>query len=189
MNQFADESLEAMLSLLWTDGIVEVRPDHERERRKGAPEVIFGETKEPAQIVTMARALLASSGRVIISRVRSEALAVVKDAFAEYHVQVHEAAHIITIYAPDYVPRSTGGRVAVISAGTSDIPVAEEAALIASEMGCQVTCIYDVGVAGLHRLFGPLNELLARGVDAIVVAAGMDGALPSVGGRAWCRYR
>jgi NCAIR mutase (PurE)-related protein len=86
----------------------------------------------------------------------------------------------MTIYAPDYEPRSTGGQVAVISAGTSDIPVAEEAALIASEMGCQVTCIYDVGVAGLHRLFGPLGELLSRGVDAIIVVAGMDGALPSV---------
>jgi len=180
VSQFADESLEAMLPLLGPDGIVEVRPDHQRERRKGAPEVIFGETKEPAQIVTMARALLASSGRAIISRMRSEAIGVVKDAFAEYRVQVHEAARIITIYAPGYVPRSTGGRVAVISAGTSDIPVAEEAALIAGEMGCQVTCIYDVGVAGLHRLFGPLNELLAKGVDAIIVAAGMDGALPSV---------
>jgi NCAIR mutase (PurE)-related protein len=70
--------------------------------------------------------------------------------------------------------------VGIISAGTSDIPVAEEAAIIAEEMGCQVTCIYDVGVAGLHRLVEPLRNLLSSGVDAIVVAAGMDGALPSV---------
>ena len=86
----------------------------------------------------------------------------------------------MVIYSPDYVHRSTGGQVGVISAGTSDIPVAEEAALIAEEMGCQVTCIYDVGVAGLHRLVNPLRDLLARGTDAIIVAAGMDGALPSV---------
>ena len=68
----------------------------------------------------------------------------------------------------------------MISAGTSDIPVAEEAALMAEEMGCEVTCIYDVGVAGLHRLVAPLRELITRGTDAIIVAAGMDGALPSV---------
>ena len=68
----------------------------------------------------------------------------------------------------------------MICAGTSDIPVAEEAALMAEEMGCEVTCIYDVGVAGLHRLVAPLRELLTRGTDVIIVAAGMDGALPSV---------
>ncbi len=76
--------------------------------------------------------------------------------------------------------RSTGGLVGVISAGTSDIPVAEEAALIAEEIGCHVTRIYDVGVAGLHRLMEPLRNLLSNGVDVIIVAAGMDGALPSV---------
>ena len=95
-------------------------------------------------------------------------------------VRVREVAHAVVIYRADYVRRGTGGHVGVISAGTSDIPVAEEAVLIAEEMGCRVTCIYDVGVAGLHRLIGPLHDLLANEVDAIVVAAGMDGALPSV---------
>jgi NCAIR mutase (PurE)-related protein len=178
LNHHADESWEP--PLLSEKGFIEIRPDYGREQRKGAPEVVFGETKDAAQIVAMARALLASSGRVIISRIRPEAIEVVREAFTGYRVQVREAARAICIYGPDYRPRSTGGRVAVISAGTSDIPVAEEAALIAREMGCEVTCIYDVGVAGLHRLFGPLNELLARGVDAIIVVAGMDGALPSV---------
>ncbi len=178
MSQDADESWK--LHLPGEEGFIEIRPDHGREQRKGAPEVVFGETKDAAQIVAMARALLASSGRVIISRIKPEAVGVVREAFTGYRVQVREAARAISIYGPDYQPRSTGGQVAVISAGTSDIPVAEEAALIAREMGCEVTCIYDVGVAGLHRLFGPLNELLSRGVDAIIVAAGMDGALPSV---------
>jgi pyridinium-3,5-biscarboxylic acid mononucleotide synthase len=180
VSQFADDAWEAVLHVSGQDGFVDIRPDHEREQRKGAPEVIFGESKEPAQIVAMARALLASSGRAIISRARPEVAGAVREAFAGYRVQVREVARAIIIYGPAYQPRSTGGRVAVISAGTSDIPVAEEAALVAGEMGCQVTCIYDVGVAGLHRLFGPLDDLLARGVDAIVVAAGMDGALPSV---------
>jgi NCAIR mutase (PurE)-related protein len=104
----------------------------------------------------------------------------VSAAFQEDTVRVHEVARAMVIYRPDYVPVRTGGHVGVISAGTSDVPVAEEAALIAEEMGCQVTCIYDVGVAGLHRLFEPLRDLLAHDVDVVIVAAGMDGALPSV---------
>ena len=159
---------------------IETRPDPGREQRKGTPEVIFGESKDVAQIIAMAQGLLKGSGRAIISRVRPAAIAPLQEAFQAYTVSVREAARAVVIYRPDYVRRRTGGLVGVISAGTSDIPVAAEAALIAEEMGCQVTCIYDVGVAGLHRLVEPLRDLLSNGVDAIVVAAGMDGALPSV---------
>ena len=159
---------------------IEIRPDSQREQRKGVPEVVFGETKETGQIITMARNILAESGRVIISRVRTEAIEALRESFQTYTMRIREAARAVVIYRPDYVRRSTGGYVGVISAGTSDIPVAEEAALIAEEMGCEVTCIYDVGVAGLHRLLGPLRDLLSKEVDAIIVAAGMDGALPSV---------
>jgi len=160
--------------------VIGIRPDFEREQRKGVPEVIFGETKETSQIVAMAGALLARSGRAIISRVRSETVEVLCESFQAYDIRVREAARMVSIYRPDYVHRSTGGQVGVISAGTSDIPAAEEAALVAEEMGCKVTCIYDVGVAGLHRLVTPLRDLLRNGTDAIIVAAGMDGALPSV---------
>ena len=160
--------------------VVETRPDSGREQRKGAPEVIFGETKETQQIIAMAKGLLTGTGRAIISRMPSHAISPVREAFQAYTVRMYEATRAMVIYSPEYVKRSTGGRVGVISAGTSDIPVAEEAAVIAEEMGCRVTCIYDVGVAGLHRLMTPLSDLLADGVDAIIVAAGMDGALPSV---------
>jgi len=160
--------------------VIEIRPDLQREQRKGVPEVIFGETKEIGQIITMARNILEETGRAVISRVQPEAVEALRESFQAYTVHFREAAHAVVIYRPDYVRRSTGGLVGVISAGTSDIPVAEEAALIAEEMGCDVTCIYDVGVAGLHRLVEPLRSLLAREVDAIIVAAGMDGALPSV---------
>lgn len=160
--------------------VVETRPDSGRERRKGAPEVIFGETKETAQIIAMAQGLLAGTGRAIISRIPSASIAPVRETFHAYTVRMRDAAHAMVIYSPEYVRRSTGGHIGVISAGTSDIPMAEEAALIAEEMGCRVTCIYDVGVAGLHRLISPLSDLLTDGVDAIIVAAGMDGALPSV---------
>lgn len=163
-----------------TSSAIEIRPDPGREQRKGVPEVIFGETKEPHQIIAMAQGLLAKSGRAIISRVRPDTIGPLQAAFQEYTVRIREAARIVVIYMPDYVRRSTGGHVGVISAGTSDIPVADEAALIAEEMGCRVTCIYDVGVAGLHRLVQPLRDLLSAEVDVVIVAAGMDGALPSV---------
>jgi len=160
--------------------VVETRADPGREQRKGVPEIIFGESKDIAQIIAMAQGLLAGSARAIISRVRPEMIAPLQEAFQGYTLRVAELARSLVIYRPGYVRPSTGGHVGVISAGTSDIPVAEEATLIAEEMGCQVTRIYDVGVAGLHRLMEPLRELLSADADVIVVAAGMDGALPSV---------
>ena len=163
-----------------TSSAIEIRPDVHREHRKGVPEVIYGETKDIEQIVAMTRKILDESGRTIISRVSSDAIEVLSGVFNTYNVRVHRAARAVVIYKFDYVHRSTGGHVGIISAGTSDVPIAEEAALIAGEMGCEVTCIYDVGVAGLHRLFEPLRNLLSKDVDAIIVAAGMDGALPSV---------
>jgi NCAIR mutase (PurE)-related protein len=159
---------------------IETRPDPGREWRKGVPEVIFAETKDNTQVVSMARGLLNGSGRAIISRLRPEAIPVVKAAFVDYSIHLREASRAMVIYAPGYKRLRTGGHVGVISAGTSDIPIADEASLIAEEMGCRVTSIYDVGVAGLHRLVTPLRNLLADNVDVIIVAAGMDGALPSV---------
>lgn len=160
--------------------VIEIRPDVHREQRKGVPEVIFGETKNIDQIISMTRTLLDTTGRTIISRVPTEAIEVLREVFSSFHVRVYGTARAVVISKPDYILHRTGGQVGVISAGTSDIPVAQEAALIAEEMGCEVTCIYDVGVAGLHRLLDPLRNLLSKEVDAIIVAAGMDGALPSV---------
>ena len=160
--------------------IIETRADPRREQRKGVPEIVFGESKDVTQIMAMVEGLLAESGRAIISRVRPEMLAPLQTAFQGYRLRVAELARSLVIYRPGYLRPSTGGHVGVISAGTSDIPAAEEATLIAEEMGCQVTRIYDVGVAGLHRLMEPLRELLSADADVIIVAAGMDGALPSV---------
>lgn len=159
---------------------IEIRPDPARERRKGVPEVIFGETKTTAQVLSMAHSLLDGTGRALVSRVRPETLAALRREFQGHTLRVREAAHALAIYQPGYELARTGGKVGVLSAGTSDVPVAEEAALMAEEMGCEVTCIYDVGVAGLHRLLEPLRALLVSGVDVLIVAAGMDGALPSV---------
>ena len=163
-----------------SQSIDEAIPDFGRERRKGIPEVILGENKTDAQIVSIAHAFLRANGRALLSRVRPELFGRLYDEFADCHIILREPARAAAIYRQGGFPPKTGGRVGLLSAGTSDIPYAEEARLIAEAMGCVVTPIYDVGVAGLHRLLQPLKALLTEGVDAIVVAAGMDGALPSV---------
>jgi pyridinium-3,5-biscarboxylic acid mononucleotide synthase len=159
---------------------LDVRPDFGRAARKGVPEVILTGTKNEQQIIDIARAFLDQTGRAILSRLRPGMASRVREAFAEYQVDERGSGRIMAVHAPDYVRPCMGGCIAVITAGTSDVPVAEEARLIAQEMGCDVATLYDVGVAGLHRLLGPLRDLLDTGVDALVVAAGMDGALPSV---------
>jgi NCAIR mutase (PurE)-related protein len=158
----------------------EAQLDIGRERRRGIPEVIFAENKTDAQVLALARAFVRRNGRALISRMRPEVFGRLGEEFAECDLVLREAARAAAIYQRGLLPQPTGGRIGLMSAGTSDIPVAEEARLVAEAMGCEVEVIYDVGVAGLHRLLGPLRSLLNKGVDVCVVAAGMDGALPSV---------
>jgi NCAIR mutase (PurE)-related protein len=103
-----------------------------------------------------------------------------REHFQGYRVQEFPRARMAVIRRPDYLPRLTGGRVGIVTAGTADAAYAEQAQVVAEEMGCETSIIYDVGVAGLHRLVQPLHRLFEDRVDVIIVAAGMDGALPSV---------
>jgi pyridinium-3,5-biscarboxylic acid mononucleotide synthase len=156
-------------------------PDIERHNRIVVPEVILADSKSIDRALDIAEAFLERTGRAILSRVNGQ---LYEQLAARYggRLEWHPASRMAIVREPDHEPPPlTGGRVGVITAGTSDQPVAEEAALILREMGCSVTTAYDVGVAGLHRLFEPLRRLLAEAqVDVIIVAAGMDGALPSV---------
>ena len=161
-------------------GAQDTRPDFGRVARKGVPEVILAATKSEEQVIAAAWAFVERTGRALLSRPRPEMVARLTAAFAECLVEVRGAGRMVAIHAPGYVSPRTGGRVGVLTAGTSDVPIAEEARLMAEEMGCEVATLYDVGVAGLHRLLGPLRDMLDAGADALVVAAGMDGALPSV---------
>ncbi len=166
-----------------TDPLVEqARPDFERARRKGVPEVILADRKTEEQCLAIARAFLQRGGRALLSRVSPELRVRLEEEFAgEAACEWYEAARAAVLRGPGFRVQSSGGRVGVITAGTSDLPAAEEAALLAREMGCEVSAAYDVGVAGLHRLFEPLARLLEEvRVDVLIVAAGMDGALPSV---------
>ena len=156
-------------------------PDLHRHDRIVVPEVILAETKAVERALEIAEAFLARTGRAILSRVPDALHSALVSRFAD-QLEWHPASRMAIVRAPGQAPpAATGGRIGVITAGTSDQPVAEEAALVLREMGCAVTTAYDVGVAGLHRLFGPLRHLLGEAqVDVIIVAAGMDGALPSV---------
>ncbi len=157
------------------------RLDLGRTVRKGVPEVLLAERKTPEQTIAIAQRLLAAQGRAIISRVPPVTVAALEAAFGDTVRWERGAAdRVIVLRAPDNEPPIPDSQVGIIAAGTSDLPVAEEAAVVCREMGCQVHTVFDVGVAGLHRLFEPLRTLLSVPVDVIIVAAGMDGALPSV---------
>jgi NCAIR mutase (PurE)-related protein len=148
--------------------------DTHRALRKGFPEVVFGAGKTPAQVVKIARTLVAHEQRVLITRITAEHARALRKQFK--HAVHHELARCITIEKKP-LPRREG-RIAVICAGTSDLPVAEEAAVTAEIMGNRVERIVDVGVAGLHRILSRLATI--QKANVLVVVAGMEGALPSV---------
>ena len=148
--------------------------DYSRLERTGCPEVIYGAGKTPDQIEEIARSLLAAGQNVLATRLNGEALDYLNRAFPA--ADMHPEARLMRI-APNPVPR-TAGFVGIVSAGTSDQYVAEEAALTAEFLGSRVVRYRDCGVAGLHRLVSHLDSI--RQATALVAVAGMEGALPSV---------
>ena len=152
------------------------RPDHHRALRTGFPEVIFGAGKTHEQVVAIAESVAGRGQNVLVTRTSAEVHRAVAGRFPA--AVFHEAARCITLTVAD--PEPLPGRVAVVCAGTSDVPVAEEAAVTAEFYGAAVDRIHDVGVAGLHRLMD--KSATIREADVVVVAAGMEGALPSVVG-------
>ncbi len=172
----AEEAVEQLADLPYEDlGFAKV--DHHRALRRGFPETVFAESKTPPQVVEIMRALSARSDLIIASRASAEMFEAVQRELPE--AQYHDVARIIRIGEipepdPDMRP------VVVVTAGTSDMPVAEEAIVTAQVGGCRVVRVNDVGVAGLHRLLAHREELLSASV--IIVVAGMEGALPSVVG-------
>lgn len=156
------------------------RPDFERVKRKGVPEIILAENKSVAQSLAIMASFLEKTGRAILSRVPPQLEAALLESYAE-SLEWYPASRTAIVRREGGTMPRTGGRVGIVTAGTSDQPVAELAAIVCQEMGCEVYSVYDVGVAGLHRLFEPLQQLLeVHQVDVIIVVAGMDGALPSV---------
>ena len=181
------------------------RLDMNRDLRKGVPEVIYAPRKRDSELEMIVRRFLADRGLALVSRLtpeRAERLRLALTAEADapaasgtaaltvaapaagpvegLRFEYQDDAEVLAAYTPRYLPPEPGGCVGLLTAGTSDIPVAEEAALIITHMGCRVERGYDTGVAGMHRLLEPLTRMIESGVDVLVVVAGMEGALPSV---------
>lgn len=174
-NLSADDAAEKLKNLSY-ENIGYARIDHSRADRQGFPEVIFGEGKTTEQILGIFERLLARSPNVLITRTNADVYGEIRNIFSE--AEWHESAKLIRVRR-DKEELGTG-EISVVTAGTSDIPVAEEAALVAETMGNRVKRIWDAGVAGIHRILSE-REILQNS-RVIIVAAGMEGALPSVVG-------
>jgi NCAIR mutase (PurE)-related protein len=154
------------------------RLDLGRTARRGLPEVVLGAGKSPADVARLTVALAREQGQGLASRLSDAHWEALEDA--SNGLEVVRYANAGRVLRPGWRPRALGGRVALITAGSSDVPVADEARMLVEACGHEARLECDVGVAGLHRLLGPLAEVVAWNADVVVVCAGMDGVLPGV---------
>jgi len=180
--QISIDEAERLLRILAIEEVGNLaRIDIGREYRKGVPEIILADGKSPRDLADISLKMLSENGRAILSRITKEQMeAVVNSLPKDVTLQIHDKARMIVIRKKNFTVEKSGGKIGILTAGTSDIPVAEEARIIAEEMGCQVITFYDVGVAGIHRLLPSLKRMITEDVDVIIVVAGREGALPSV---------
>ena len=150
--------------------------DLDRERRTGVPEVVLAEGKAVPHLVEIVKAMVGSRGRAIVTRASPEAMEAL--GRLPFRQKRHPEAGIVVLLGPGFRPARAGGTVAILSAGTSDYRVAEEARVIAEQLGCHVVSAHDVGVAGVHRILDRKKALERAAV--IIVVAGMEGALASL---------
>jgi NCAIR mutase (PurE)-related protein len=166
-----------------SDDLGFARVDHARSLRQGMPEVVFAQGKTPDQVASIMQRIARSAGAALATRATSEAFEATHALLPQ--AQYHALARVITVGGPLRQPAPDAGTALIVCAGTSDLPVAEEAALTVWFLGARVERLNDVGVAGLHRLLAARDQLLSARV--LVVVAGMEGALPSViGGLVSC---
>jgi NCAIR mutase (PurE)-related protein len=171
-----DQAIAQLKSLPFED-LGYARIDHHRSLRKGFPEVIWGEGKSSTQILSIMKEMMSKGQNILITRLDEKKAKGIRKAFPKcrYYARSKVLTYLI------HPVRSQGkGTILVITAGTTDIPVAEEAVVTAQFMGNHVETLYDVGVAGIHRLLSERERL--EGARVLVVVAGMEGALPSVVG-------
>ncbi|MFX1427520.1 MAG: nickel pincer cofactor biosynthesis protein LarB [Promethearchaeota archaeon] len=180
-------SIEEAEKLLKANHIEEVgdlaKLDVFRRTRTGTPEVIFAQNKDPLMVIEIAKKFLQSKQFAIISRYTDAQKILIKKSFEKsevYDIDIRELGKILIIKEKTFEFPKKGGIVGIITAGSSDIPIAIEAEVIAKAMGCKVITTYDVGIAGIHRIFTPLSEMIKNAVHIIIVCAGMEGTLPGL---------
>jgi NCAIR mutase (PurE)-related protein len=158
------------------------RFDAAREQRRGVPEAVLADEKPPDAVATLAAAAVETTGRALVTRADDATASAVRERIGAGHpdadVTVHDRSGFVVAHAADFEPPDVSATVAVVSGGTADAAVAEEATVIAREMGATVDLVEDVGVASIARLLDARETL--DGADALVVAAGREGALPTV---------
>ena len=180
-------SIEEAERLLRANHVEEVgdlaKLDIFRKIRTGTPEVIFAQNKEPEMVIEITKKFLQSKQFAIISRYNVDQKILIDKTFEKaenYDIDINDLGKILVIKEKSYEFPKKDGIVGIITAGSSDIPVAIEAEVIAEAMGCKVITTYDVGIAGIHRIFTPLSEMIKKGVHIIIVCAGMEGTLPGL---------
>jgi NCAIR mutase (PurE)-related protein len=154
-----------------------------RKLRTGIVEVIYAENKSPHLLIEIIKSFLKRNKFAIISRYKEDQLQLIEKTYLnnqEYEMDINDQAKTMIIKSVKFQFEKKKGVVGIITAGSSDIHVAEEAKVIAQAMGCKVLTSYDLGIAGVHRIFQPLSNMIKNGVQVLIVCAGMEGTLPGV---------
>ncbi|MDI3483282.1 MAG: pyridinium-3,5-biscarboxylic acid mononucleotide synthase [Candidatus Methanomethylophilaceae archaeon] len=152
--------------------------DHARQLRSGLPEVIYGLSKDPETVADIVEGALEHRDLVIVSRVNGDHYDAVRRRIGEGDLVYERLARILVIDRRTH--KEVRGKVGIITAGTSDIAIAEEARVFLEVLGCECLCFHDVGIAGMHRFLEPMRVVLEKDVDVLIVLAGMEGALPTL---------
>jgi NCAIR mutase (PurE)-related protein len=180
-------SLEDAEKLLKANLIEEVgdlaKLDVFRKTRTGTPEIIFAQNKSPQMLIDIISRFLKSKKFAIISRYNEKQKNIILEEFETNNdviIENFDLGKIMILKESSFDFEKKGGIVGIITAGSSDIPIAIEAETIAKAMGCKIISSYDVGIAGIHRIFSPLSNMIKSGVHIIIVCAGMEGTLPGV---------
>lgn len=156
--------------------------DINREIRKGIPEIIYGENKAYSDLIRIVTKVLKQNELVVISRLSKDYLRKIR-AFCKknnYYFEIGKNSSTLLLSINKSIKINENSKIGIFAAGTSDIGIAEEARLVSKAMGCNAITSYDVGIAGMHRIFLSLKQMLTHNVHAIIVVAGMEGALPSI---------
>ncbi len=172
------KNLLSLYSIEEVEGFAKI--DINRQKRRGIPEIVFAETKEIDEIKKITKKTLEKTNSVIISRIKKEDYSKIMTFVKRLKVKIKTGKNSSSILLFKKPIKFHGGKVGIITAGTSDIGVAEESRLVCEAMNCKCITSYDVGVAGIQRIFPVLKELIKEDVDCIIVAAGMEGALATL---------
>jgi len=156
-----------------------IKHDKSREERCGIPEVVYGKEKSVEHLLEITEKFLRDSKRVIITGIDKDKVEKITGSVdsRKFEIIHNEGGNVLIIKEKGFVTKNVG-KIGIMTAGTSDIPVAEEAKAIAEELGCETVCEYDIGIAGIHRVFPAIEKM--KKVSVLIVIAGMEGALPSV---------